>query len=424
MLELYGGMGPFAAGQTALLRREMRHYPNWLVSYLHFTEASEAPTIFHFWTGVSMIAGALRRRVRVYERTYDIVPNFYIVLAAPAGVAKKSTSINAGVELLEKVPGIVFGPNSGSWQGVGDMMEKSIVYFRYNEKDETEKPKPMSAMTIIASELGTFFRPDDGHATSFLTDMWDGKRHVFRHHTKHSGSNEIINPWLNIIGATTLSWIQENIPENMIGDGLLSRVIFVHADKKRYSIPRPSQVPLAENFEDHQNKLIADLTRISQLAGDYDYTPEANEWMTRWYNEHDNGTRPLHLTSDRFGGYLGRKQIHLVKLAIILAAAQRDELLLTVEDFETALRFLEETEHSMLRVFESIGVVDEVKFLKEMLAYVHGYGRLTAEELYHHCYNTMSQVDFKTTLRSAIETGRIKIVSEEGKRYLIAPQVH
>ena len=39
-----------------------RRLGDWLKSYMAYTSPLEAPDDFHFWTGVSTIAGALRRR--------------------------------------------------------------------------------------------------------------------------------------------------------------------------------------------------------------------------------------------------------------------------------------------------------------------------------------------------------------------------
>lgn len=396
-----------------------RHCKHWIKSYIEYTRASESPTAFHFWTGVGTIASALRRRTIVDELSYQIIPNFYIILVGPAGVVKKSTTINLGVSLLEEVEDIYFGPNSGSWQGVGDAMSDSRIFFKYNPDDEDEKPRPMSALTIAASELGTFLRPDDTAAVSFLTDMWDGKLHTFRHKTKHSGNIEIENPCINILGATTPSWIRSNIPESMIGDGLMSRVLFVYSEQIRQPVARPSKVIQGREFYLLRSQLIEDLNHISKLAGEFQYSPAADEWMDKWYNNLMCGERPPHMASDRFGGYLSRKQAHLIKLAMVLSVARGDNLVFQVQDFEEANALLETTEQSMLKVFESIGVVDEVRHIAEMVQFIRAYKWLTIDELYYrHCFNIMSKQDFAAALRTAIDGQLIMIVQKDGKRGL------
>ena len=59
---------------------------------MEYTAPLESPDRMHFWTGVSTIAGALRRKVWIDQRYFQWTPNFYIVLAAPAGIIAKSST--------------------------------------------------------------------------------------------------------------------------------------------------------------------------------------------------------------------------------------------------------------------------------------------------------------------------------------------
>lgn len=396
-----------------------RHFPHWLKAYLQYTAASESPDAFHFWTGVSTIAGALRRRVWQEQFLFQWIPNFYIVFVAPAGVATKSTTLNMGMGLLEQVDGIHFGPESGSWQGLGDALAEATEYFKWPSDPDgpTAAPQVMSAITVAASELGTFLRPDDEHAMSFLTDAWDGRKRTFNHKTKHSGTIEIKRPCLNIIGATTPSWLQRNMPETLIRDGLLSRVIFVYADSKRSYEALPSRRVSATSFRDIGKKLVEDLKQIASLVGEYKFEPEAERiggWMDVWYKNHHT-VRAAHMASDRYGGYIARKQTHLVKLAIILAASKRDDLEIKVEDLHEADLLLTDAEHSMIKVFESVGIVDEAKHVAEIVQFVRAYKWLTSNDLYKLCHNIMTEKEFKQALRLSIEGDLLQIVAKEGK---------
>lgn len=395
-----------------------RHFPHWLKAYLQYTAQSEAPDSFHFWTGVSTIAGALQRKVWQDQLIFQWIPNFYIIFVAPAGVATKSTTLNFGMGLLEKVPDIKFGPESGSWQGLGDALADATMYFKYLDPIVGEVAVPQSALTIAASELGTFLRPDDEHAISFLTDAWDGRRRKFIHKTKHSGGIEIPSPCLNIIGATTPSWLQRNMKENMIRDGLLSRVVFVFAETKRHYVSLPARNVKSKTFYDMGQKLTEDLTEISKMVGSYEFTPEVEKvggWMDLWYSKH-HGQRATHLASDRYGGYIARKQTHLVKLAMVLAASKRENLTITREDLEEADLILTDAEASMIRVFDSVGSVDEARHVAELMQFVRVYKWLTSSDLYRLCHNIMTEKDFKQALRLAIEGDLLEVTLQGGKR--------
>lgn len=397
-----------------------RNFPNWLKAYMDFTRDSESPTPFHFWTGVSTLAGALRRRVWIDMKKFQWTPNFYIVLVGPPGVAAKSTSMSMGMSLLGKVPDIKFGPESMTWQALAVALQDAIEYVEFIGPSGIKERIGMSCLTVSVSELGTFLRVDDDQLMSFLIRMWEGQIDKFRHETKSSGKIEVDNPWLNVIGATTPAWLKQNFPEYMIGGGLTSRIVFVYGEKKRQLIPYPDEViPDAEYAKLHK-ALLEDLTSISKLSGPYVLSSFARDWGRAWYKEHnDVDLRPTHLASDRYGGYLARKQTHLHKFAIILAAAKRDVLIIEQSDLEEAEAIITDIETDMIRVFESIGVVEERGHIHEIISIARFNGAITAQNLWTKCMNMMSMKDFEAAVKAAIHGGLMKVVTHGHQQMVV-----
>jgi len=389
-----------------------RNFPNWLKAYMQYTRDSESPDPFHFWTGVSTIAGALRRRVWIDMRKFQWTPNFYIILVGPPGIAAKSTSIRNGLRLLENIEGIKFGPQSMTWQALTQVLEESMEYTKYFDEKGEEQTIPNSSVTIASSELGTFFKMDDNVMMDVLVDMWDGQLGNWGHKTKTTGQTEIKNPWLNILGCTTPSWLQNNFPEHMIGGGLSSRIVFVYGDTKRHLVAYPDEVIRDEEYKQLENKLIEDLCSIAALAGPYILSARARSWGRTWY-ERLWTSRPSHMASDRYSGYIARKQTHIHKLSIILAAAKRDEKVIEQEDLEEANELLTGVEPHMIKVFESVGVVDEAKHVAEITSFVRVHRWLTPNDLWRLCSNVMKEYDFKTALRIAIQGG-VLVVEQKG----------
>jgi Protein of unknown function (DUF3987) len=393
----------------------VRKVPNWLKAYINYTKDSESPTPFHFWTGVSVLAGALRRRVWLDMRKFQWTPNFYIILVGPPGIAAKSTSIAMGMNLLSKVPGVKFGPESMTWQALGKDLEDAIEYIEYFRPDGHKERISMSCLTISISELGTFLRPDQDDHMSVLIRLWEGQQDTFRHKTKASGNIDIQNPWLNIIGATTPAWLKDNFPEGMIGGGLTSRVVFVYGDKKRNLIAYPDEVILPHDYQRMKDDLISDLVEISNLAGPYQLSTFAREWGRAWYSDHNNpDLRPPHLASERYGGYLARKQTHLHKFAIVLAAAKRSQLIIEEDDLREAEAIVTANEADMRKVFESIGVVTQSKYVQELVSIVQFAGWITSKQLWARSMAYMSFSDFNEAVRAAIHGGVLEVTSING----------
>ena len=401
-----------------------RHFNNWLRAYMVFTTDSESPDSFHFWSGVATIAGALRRRVWIDMRKFQWTPNFYIILVGPPGIATKSTSIRTGMRLLENVPGLQFGPPSLTWQALADSLAAAIEHMKLEKAGPAGEDVfvPMSCLTISVSELGTFLKIDDSALVDVLVDLWDGQLASWGHKTRTNGAVEIKNPWLNIIGCTTPAWLKAHFPDHLIGGGLTSRIVFVYGDQKRKLIPYPDEVLPHADYKDLERKLLEDLIAISTMQGPISLSADARAWGRKWY-EHHWSTRPAHLASDRYSGYLARKQTHIHKLAIICSASRSNSMVITEEHLREANDLLDAVEPHMLKVFESIGAVDEAKHTAEIVAFVRTHGWQTSDDLWRLVMNTMNQRDFGEALKAAVRGGMLTVENRNGKPGVVAPKL-
>ncbi len=393
-----------------------RHFSNWLKAYFAYTIDSESPDDFHFWTGVATIAGALRRRVWLDMRKFQWTPNFYIILVGPPGIATKSTSVRTGMKLLGQVEGIHFGPPSMTWQALTDSLVDAVEHLKIVKPDGSEEFIPMSCLTIPVSELGTFLKIDDVVLVDVLVDLWDGQLTKWGHKTRTGGIAEITNPWLNVIGCTTPSWLKTHFPDHLIGGGLTSRIVFIYGDTKRKLIPYPDEVMPDEEYRSIEARLVEDLKEIASLSGGYSLTADARRWGHHWYEAHWTEPRPLHMASDRYAGYLARKQTHIHKLGIVLAAARNNDLVIDLEHLDEAEKILSIAEAHMMKVFESIGIVMEAKHMKELVAYVKAHGWLTADQLWRCVMNLMPQKEFEEAVKAAVRGGLLKIETRGEQR--------
>lgn len=386
-----------------------RHFKNWLKAYAQYTRASESPQAFHFWTAVSTIAAVLQRKVWIDERVFQWTPNFYIIFVGPPGVVAKSTTVRIGANLLREIPGVIFGPNSLTWAALTESLASAQRGIPLDNKGIEGELLHMSSITCSINELGTFLDPNDRKLVDVFTDLWDGQIGVWEHATKTSGTTKINNPWLNVIGATTPSWLKNNFPESMVGGGLTSRIIFVYGDQKRSFIPYPSQVQTKEEQAILERKLIDDLNDMNEMIGEYILTPEALAWGAAWYEDHWTNKNE-ELASDRYEGYIARKQTHLHKLAIVLAASQRSELIITENDLIMSNKCIQLIEKDMIKVFQSIGSTEENKTVTTMINYLLTFNKVMPQTtLWEKMSVNVTVKDFSEATDAALKAGYIQL---------------
>lgn len=386
-----------------------RHFPNFIKAYMRHSASSEAPDVLHFWTAVATVAGALGRKVWIDELKFKWTPNFYIIFVAPPGIATKSTSVDLGMALLQKVEGVIFGPDSMTWQGLTIALTdaRQIVEF-------PDFFLQHSSITCAIGELGTFLKTKDEELLNVLTDLWDCKRRPWRHRTKTGDKpiTEIINPWINVIGCTTPSWLRKNFSSDVIEGGLTSRCIFVYVKEKRRLVPYPSMEINSEDFYKMEDLLSEDLQRIAQLQGEFEYTKDARAWGIDWYNRHWGGTPPSDI-GDRYSGYLARKQTHIHKLAIVLAASQRNELRLELADLTAAERFISGIEVETQALLRRIGATNTARQTQDILEFINGNGGAGEREIWRLFMSYVSRKEMEEALAGLMASGHIIQVRDE-----------
>jgi hypothetical protein len=309
---------------------------SWLEGYLAYTAESESPEEYHLWVGISAIAGALRRRVFFDMGYFLLYPNMYVVLVGPAGRCKKSTAMRVGRQMLSQVPGLDFTTDSVT-------RERLIQDLTQAYKDG------QSAMTAYSSEFASLLTSSGMDMVVFLTDIFDSPME-WSHKTKAGGTNKIKQPYLNLLAATTPSWISTAMPLDTVGIGLTSRIVFVFQDTPRIKPPFPE---LSEAQKLLGEMLVKDLTAISVMEGQFQLSPEAKAFYTDWYTSHIGD--PNKSGDPRLAGYYERKPMHLLKLAMIVSASIKDDPIFTLDDLQHAMTLFDKIEKRMPKVFASVG---------------------------------------------------------------------
>jgi hypothetical protein len=120
----------------------------------------------------------------------------------PPGRVAKSTCIRLGRNVLQAVEDLKFGPDSVTREELIRLMAKA------------GGPTPVqSPLVLHSTELSSLIEPSGIKMIQYLTDIYDCEYNPkgWKHGTKHSGRDTIINPVLNILAGSTPSWIAEGL---------------------------------------------------------------------------------------------------------------------------------------------------------------------------------------------------------------------
>jgi len=311
---------------------------NWLYQYLGFTNSLESPSIFHIWTGLSTISSVLNRRVWMPRDTgYNLYPNQYIIIVAESAFCRKSTAIERARDSFfidEHLVNII--QDSMTPQ----MLTKELC------KEQMINP---NFVLIFVTELSTFFGADSFKTgiIPLLTSLYTCP-YSYIVKTKTAGSDIIKQPCINLLGATTLDWMATNLPIDAIEGGFTGRVMFIVGDRPRLANP------FGEALDEERSLrplLFNDLsTRMRGFQGGFKWSKGGRELFKNWY------TRRTEEDDTRLRGYAGRKQDHVLKVAMCLSSADfhrvsKEDLKIEEWHISTALSLLEKAEILMPKAF-------------------------------------------------------------------------
>lgn len=286
---------------------------------------SESPLIYHRWSLISSVASLLGRDAFMHFGHDPIYPNMYVCLLGDAGT-RKSSAISISRKLMATTGYTKFARERSSKEKfIKDLAEgfdtinsakpyqgktsKALDALEELATESSVDDMEPSEVYICAGELEDFLGQGDGAFISLLTTMWDNLPH-YSHGKMTSADLFIKEPTINMIGGATPTTFNTVFPPEVIGQGMMSRMILVYGAgvHKKITIPKrpdPEKVAIYEEL-------------LKQIAlygkGEYTYDAGAYEVFDTVYQGE------IELGDFRLESYLNRRHIHLLKLCIVIAA--------------------------------------------------------------------------------------------------------
>ena len=313
----------------------------------------ETTNLFAFWSAVSGINSIIQRDAHLRFGT-NLYSNFYVILAAPPGILRKSTVMSliddAEREMFDnledcplkqrkKVNAVIRGKATA--ESMFEAMSNRPIAVPDDETGET--PESDAVLIIRASELSTLLSKAQYNVQLIdkLTDFYDCKKRD-TDTTLGRGQKELRNIYTTLFGCTTPDTLQNTIPQEAFGGGFMSRCTIVNQgpedasriiDMPYFNDDCPSQEEIAERM----------LWLMKHKKGEYVLSPEAHVAYKKWYRK-----ETLSLRAKAAAGVEdhrnNRKTIQVLKLALIFALQRYDtDHYITLDEFEKAVAIIDYT---------------------------------------------------------------------------------
>lgn len=380
-----------------------RKLKDWIQGYLQWIEDTESAKIFNKWTAVSVIAGALRKKVCLSLGRLKVYPNMYIVFVAPPGRARKSQSIDYGVKILSNNSELVISADATSPEALLNDLQSA----KATEVMPDGTSFDHCSLNIISREFESFLgqKKENSKMLILLTDLYDAKEIPFRYRTKHSGSNDIPSPFLNLLAATTPDSIATCLPSSAVGNGFTSRVLYIWAEGRHKKVSRPI---ITKQIKKLEQELIDDLFQISRIIGTYEFTKESGEKWDAWYEAYDEDDINRICKDPIFDGWYSRKPTYILKVTQAIAASRTNKKDVEWEYIAEAINMVEEIEMDMTKVFRAVGkstVTSEVDMLMQIIKQRRAIDEKTLKNL---VWRDMDAAKFENVINTVIGGGKFE----------------
>lgn len=374
-----------------------RKLPDWLTGYLQYVDNTEPPLSYHIWTAIGTITSALQRKVYLRWGHETIYANQFIVLIGPSGRVRKTTALKIGKGFSTRL-GLHIVPEKVTPEAFLQFMEESVDQYK---EPGTGIIRTHCSVSAYSEELSVLLGQKNVHLLSNLTDLYDCTPY-WKYKTKNSGNATITGVCINIIGATAPDWLPSMLPQEAIGGGWTSRVIFVVENKKRKIIANPNEVEIDIELE---KSLLHDLRIINTLAGAFTMSEEAIEEYVTWYekSEHEAERGNMAIADPRFGNYCSRRGTLVKKLSMAFAASRSNNLIIRPSDFQKSLALMEQTERKIALTFDSVGKARNSEALTAIREHISHQSKITRSQLLQIFYRDVDGPTLDAILKTLTE---------------------
>ena len=441
---------------------------NNLECWLNYCRYVESPNSFIVFSLLTAIGAALQRRVWKDHNTVRLYPNIFTILVGDAstgkgrvikplkGILKSFKNDNMLVALdVAGLPQVLSGlspktydpsdefdrsaekeatmdaladkatlsddllypipADSSSLRAVTSYMSQSGRNIFYAAKDKEGKMRKNvylhSSAFFVLEEIVSLFKDknETKDMVDFLVQTWDAGD--YRHATYGYGIDNILNCCVSLLAGTTPDSMEDLFSSRLLKEGLSSRTLFVYEDEKRFRHFCTEATLLPEQIESYK-KLKVWFRKLASVYGSVTFSPESIEYLRTWYEENFDENKIN--GNSKLSHYYGRKDMHIMKVAMAVHFMDRLDRVVTLEDVKLAHALLDSIEPNMHLALRVAGRNDAANVTRKLVGYISKHGPVNTNMLWlEFCEDIKSMGELKEILLALKEVGKITL-NEKG----------
>lgn len=383
-------------------RGPLPQFNGYLGRYADVMVGQQSPDVFHIFSLITAIGAALGRKVWLDMVWFKVWPNISVVLTGPAGGPRKTTACDLAVSAVR-----------GGYKGwvqkpIMDATPQAIV-------QDLGAGKGDAVGFLYAPEFRHFF-PSQQYmegAVPLITRLLDNPDFYPVSRITRRGDT-LQNVTLSMLGGSTLDWLAK-LPQDAQGGGFLTRVLIIHEDKaKGRDRARPARGKTKAAAD-----LMAALRAIQRYGhGKMTLTVEAKKWFDRFYARLQEQT----VGHPRLLLYFNRKQMHLLRVAMLMALPKK---VIHPEDLEAANELLHWIEMPLPDIYRIIGMSRSGELTRAVLDTLKSFGgRMSWADLSREMKGLLNARDFKMSIETLKQAGQIKELQTPGVHMVIVRELN
>jgi len=298
-----------------------------LRSYVEYASiCSDAPEIYHVGVGLTVLAAAIAHKLSCpWLAGRSLVPNLYTLLVGPSRSARKTASMDAGIDLLQTAQPERVIPIPGSY-------EEMIMQIR-------STPHGLLTYREFGHFLQTTKRGYGEPIRTVLMDLFDWP--VNRSYTRNlkKGKTVIEGPiCLSMLSSCSTDLLFTYTDTAEWTGGFFGRMLLLYGERDNFRLP--------QTWPDAHNYLVGLIYQLSQYPFPRcgGFSPQAWDLHLTWAREKDGTT---HTTPARLQTHIAGCSTLAAKVALLYAAESGEPAsgagwLVSYESMRRAILFVEQ----------------------------------------------------------------------------------